>query len=176
MVLLPSDTDNTSTELGMERIIYQAKVPTAINILIGIFMALLIIVVPFTDDTFAIETDYPSILGMLALYWLIAMFVFKKFTLTENEFIVEYPPLAFVLKANRIPLNDIQKLVFDRTRGTSPVQFIEIYRVNIEESTRFQFFTSSEPKTYYFSINHDEIRILINKLRSQGVQVECGWK
>ena len=155
----------TSIKLGTQEIIYQTILFTPLNSFVAMFIGLLhliLIAVAFTDDTAAIETDYPSIILPFVLLWLFIMACFKKFTLTEDEFIVEYPPMSFVLKPKRIPLNDIEKLVFKETDGPRPSTLIHIYRASSRWKT-----------TYYFSIDKDDIQRLIDVLRSKGVHVEC---
>jgi hypothetical protein len=156
----------------MERIIYQAKVDTAPIAFFIVLLHLLFIAIAVNDDSFTIQDDYPSVLGFLFIIWFISITNLKKFILTENEFIVEHSLIAFIIKPKRIPLNDIQKLVFKQVRGQS-VPFIEIYRISKGEIPNFHLFTSREPKRYYFMMNSDYIRKLINAFKSEGVQVEC---
>jgi hypothetical protein len=161
----------TSTKLGMERIIYKTNL-IGLNILPLIIIGIALIAIISGEGIDTVATDYQFLLEILGMCFLYLWYAFKRFILTENEFIVEYPPLAFILKPKRIPLNDIEKLVFKQGRGQALPQ-IEICRVNKEQSTRLQFFTASDSTSYSFSPDYDDAKRLIAALKSNGVQVEC---
>lgn len=149
----------------MEKIIYQTKVFTPLNTMLATLLGLLLLVfgiTVYTDLTVTIEDDYPSIFFILILFWLVIMVCFKKFTLTENEFRVEYPKIPFLIRPLRIPLNDIQKLVFNEGQFLTGLPFIQIYRASTRRKTE-----------YSCRIDYDELKKLINALKSKGVQVEC---
>lgn len=155
----------------MEKIIYQTKVFTPLNTMLATLLGLLLLVfgiTVYTDLTVTIEDDYPSIFFILILFWLVIMVCFKKFTLTENEFIIEYLPMSIVLKPKKIPLNDIDKLIFKEGKNRTSLPEVQIYRVSKKWIT-----------IYNFNLDTDDIQQLINELRSKRIQVECvgyRWK
>lgn len=148
----------------MENKIYQTNIYTAQNILYGIFIGSihLLFVFAISDLYFDLETHYLGMLLVLIMFWIFIMQCFKKFTLTENEFRVEYPKIPFLIRPLRIPLNDIQKLVFNEGQFLTGLPFIQIYRASTRRKTE-----------YSCRIDYDELKKLINALKSKGVQVEC---
>lgn len=148
----------------MEKIIYRTKLYTKANIISGILLGLVLIFLlgkAVYDDISNINEWYLVLLLVFLGVYLLLAHLLKIFTLTESEFIVE-SPIAVVVKPKRIPIKDIQKLVFNEAPGAKSNPFLQIYLESTGKSTN-----------YKFAIVADDIQRLIDELRTKGIQVEC---